>query len=416
MLPVLAPILAQAITFAAGDRTEVRTRLNDVDAYFDVETRPSLELELRTPRTSWTLTYFPSLIFLAVGDSTYNEVLLLHSARASSTFRWPRTSLRLSQSGSYGERNFQVAALSAPETGPDTAAPEPTPADPNAPAQPPTTPPTTTPTTVVPDALRTNLQTLSYVSSRSQADLSYALSRRWTFGILGGYEVQGGLGREARGFYPLQRGPLGQLRLTFRSSPIDSLTSEVQGQYVDSKGGQISGDRQAVLAIADERWVHEFSVNARSDLSAGIGYTRFKPEGGKTDNDLHPFANAGLQHRLYKADFALEAEYAVRLSPVIDRNTGAVDRRFQWLTQLTWTRDQLSFLLNLVGVESLERDTVLSLTSYTGSFAMRYELTNEFAFDTGVRAFWQRAGINPESTVGGTLFAGLTYAMQPEPL
>src|SRR6266545_1619223 len=112
---VLAPILAQALTFYASDRTEVRTRLVPDDVYLDAETRPSVELELATRRTRWSLSYSPTLSALAIGDSNFGEVVLFHSARADAIFRWPRSQLRLSQSGSFGDRNFQVAALSAPD-------------------------------------------------------------------------------------------------------------------------------------------------------------------------------------------------------------------------------------------------------------------------------------------------------------
>ena len=62
-------VLAQAVTVAAGDRTEIRTRVQGSDLRFDAETRPSVRLALTTPRTSYSFGYIPTVTALAFGSA-----------------------------------------------------------------------------------------------------------------------------------------------------------------------------------------------------------------------------------------------------------------------------------------------------------------------------------------------------------
>src|SRR5687768_2125644 len=98
-------VLAQAVMVTAGDRTELRTRVQGSDLRFDAETRPFVRLALTTPRTSYSFGYIPTVTALAFGSED-SELIFAQSADANATFRWEHTSFSINQSGSYGTRNF----------------------------------------------------------------------------------------------------------------------------------------------------------------------------------------------------------------------------------------------------------------------------------------------------------------------
>src|SRR4051794_22730146 len=119
MGPVLGPllllplVLGQAVTVSVGDRSEARARVQDHLVRYDVETRPAVRLQARTPRLSLSLGYSPSLTGTGVG-APEARFALTHSAYASAGTYWRRTRLSLTEAVSYGRQNFRAAAVAAP--------------------------------------------------------------------------------------------------------------------------------------------------------------------------------------------------------------------------------------------------------------------------------------------------------------
>src|SRR5262245_18315077 len=103
-------ILAQAVLLTASDRTEVRARIQASDLGFDVDTRPHFLLWLTTPRPSYSFGYVPTVTALAFG-APEGEVIVLRAADVGAQFRWEHTSFSISESASYGSRNFRAMSL-----------------------------------------------------------------------------------------------------------------------------------------------------------------------------------------------------------------------------------------------------------------------------------------------------------------
>jgi len=108
-------ILAQAVTVAAADRTELRTRMQSSTLRFDAETRPSFRLALTTPHASFSFGYIPTVTALSIAVGGEGEIILQQAADLSAGYRWEHTSISVSQSGAYGTRNFRALSVAAPQ-------------------------------------------------------------------------------------------------------------------------------------------------------------------------------------------------------------------------------------------------------------------------------------------------------------
>ncbi|GMU60053.1 MAG: hypothetical protein AMXMBFR34_18160 [Myxococcaceae bacterium] len=309
-LPLLALLLAARawgldVQYEVAARSDVRTRtvqpgsLGSVTS--EVEVRPSAGLLLGTADTRFGAAYRPSLLFrdpFALGP-----VGLLHRGQLLFTQRWPLVSLRVDVDGSWGTSD--ISALRPADTLPPGSVETPT------------------------------LGLLPYVRLWSRAGVDWQVGRRVTLGVDGGYQVSGSPGDLS---LPMQQGPFAALRLGWRPTERDTLTTTLQAAHADFVTGQV----QTVLQ-GTQTWRHTFTARTGLSLSGGVAFTREdipvidlpRPPQPGLYRELLPVASVSVDHRASGVG-TVDVLALARLGPFQDRFTGNVYERLEALGLARW--------------------------------------------------------------------------------
>jgi len=421
-------VLAQAVTVTGGDRTEIRARIQSSDLRFDAETSPFVRLALTTPRTSYSFGYIPTATVLAFGREDVDPIFQ-QAADANASFRWEHTSFSISQSGSYGARNFRAMAVASPNA-PGTAPPGTTPpggtgtTPPGGTGTTPpggtgTTPPGGTGTTppggtVGASQFRIVDQSITLASSQTQATLQQVFSTRTIGAISGRYEYGGGIGAESEGFLPIRKGPTVTLSLRKITSPADDFTTIAHGSSLET-----GSTMRAEIVDLGEQWTHRWSPGLVSSILAGVAAARSESNGfpRRLTTAVVPISTASLAYFFGVAGGRMRTASLVQFGPLVDRFTGDFDQRLQWLIDLSWTRYRLSLLAHFSGAQSVlprvvfSNTTLLPFNFYSGSASVLYRFTREFSMESGVRAAWVRVDGPDPYPLLWTVFVAGTYTL-----
>jgi len=395
-------VLAQAVTVTALDRTEVRTRAQSSMLRLDAETRPAFRLALTTPRTSYSFGYIPTFTALAIASED-GEIIIQQAADASASFRWEHTSFSISQSGSYGERNFRALAVAAPaptgSAGGTTGTTPPGGTGTTPPGGTGTTPPppTGTPpgqTGAIPNTqFRLADYNVTLATSQTRATLQQVFSTR-TFGTLsGGYEYGGGIGIQSEQFLPIRKGPLVTVSVRHSVSPADDLTTVTNGTYLET-----GSNMRALMVDLGEQWTHRWSPVVVGSLLVGASAARAESDGfpRRRTSALVPIATASLEYGFGLSRGRTRVASFLQFVPIIDRFTGDFDQRLQWVVDVNWTRHRLSLIANFAGAQSVlprvvfSNSTALPFNYYSGTWSVLYHFTHELSAEGGFRAAWVR--------------------------
>jgi hypothetical protein len=415
-------VLAQAVTVTGGDRTELRTRVQGSDLRFDMETRPFARLALTSPRSTYSFGYIPTLTALAFGSEDA-EFIVSQAADANAGFRWQHTSFSISQSGSYGERNFRAMAVAAPTpTTPGTGTPGTTPPGGTGTTPPGgtgTTPPGgtgTTPPGGAPSASQFRLidQSVTLGASHTQATLQQVFSRRTIGAIIGRYEYGGGIGAESEAFLPIRRGPSLTLSLRRITSPADDFTTIANGTSLET-----GSTMRAQIVDVGEQWTHRWWPGLVSSFLAGVAAARAESDGfpRRRTTAVVPVGTLSLAYVFGLSGGRMRTASLVQIGPLVDRFTGDFDERLQWLIDVSWTRYRFSLLTHFTGAQSVlprrvfSNTTLLPFNYYSGSVSALYRFTRELSVESGVRAAWVRVdGPDPYPLLWSVFVAG-TYTL-----
>jgi hypothetical protein len=361
-------VVAQVVSLTLGDRTETRARTLSNTTYFDVETRPLAQLDVKGRRARWSLTYVPTISTLSLGTSL-EQTLFLQLGRSELSYRWRRTTLRWIEDASYGRQSFQVYALSqAPVTTGGAGAP------PGG-----TAPPGGIGSTSQLGYLH---QTLLTGSLDSTAEIDHAFTRRVQGQLSGGYRLFGGLDNTSREALPWMRGPHGSARLSVRASRVDTLSTSVNGYSLVASNG-----RTPWLTWAEEEWEHRWSRQWSGRWTAGAASANGYPMLG--------VASTSIRWRtLLGRESAFLADGAVRLAPMIDARTALVDERVSAELGGAWSRGDWTLLTRGTWVRSTDTKKATGVEILLGSAGISWQVARWVALETGVRA--------TQYTVGGT--------------
>jgi hypothetical protein len=365
MHALLGPILAQALSLSVQDTTTVRLRRFGDTTFYDADTQPSVELALRTQRTSFSIGYGPTLTLDSIGSDP--ELVILHAGSAAVSTRWRRHFLTLSQQGGYGEQNFLAAPI---EPGVSVT-------DPNAPPLPTATPETQS---------RQLNEVISYGFASNMLSLTHLLTRRLSLSESAGYSTSSGFDDLARTIFPLQREVFAGITVGYALTRGDTLFARGEARYV------LTGPVGALIVIAEERWAKRWTPNLSTELGAGAAYTESEdsaaPE-APPEKQVVPVATAALRVGRGRPNERDELQIASQLTADVDRTSGEVDERVLWSVGSEHIRGRLTLSASGVGSQSLENDTENALTSISGSIAAAYALSDSFAATTGISAAWQ---------------------------
>jgi hypothetical protein len=414
-------ILAQAVAVTVGDRTEARTRVDSGHVFIDADTRPSIQLDAWTPRTTFGLGYSPTVTALGI-NSPNAVVVVVHSAQAVAGYRFERTSFSLGENVTYGRENFRALSIASasqlgptPAAGPGTMPPGQTgsPPDPTASGQGGQTPaPGATP---LPQVQGVD-ETVVYGSSNTSARIQHAFSRRLGGAVTGSYQISGGLDARSRAAIPVQKGPGAGAGVRYIATLVDTVGLTVTGDAIRTEApatALLPATTTEIRQIgAVVNWAHRWTGQLSGQLFGGAFYERTEQLDPPTEatNDVRPEIGASLNYLTGFQGGHLAVGISSTIAPVIDRFSGLVDERASWATVISWTRGRLTLLGTVAGVESLyAAETAPSFLSYAGSAGAIYRLTREWSVDGGVRASWQRSlGVGTLPILWGA-FVGITY-------
>jgi hypothetical protein len=418
----LVPILAQSVAVAVGDRTEARLVIEQNDRRPEAATTPFAAVTLNDRRSSLLLRYGPSFTLTPL-DAKHPDLLIFHSAIALGNMRFRRTTVTLSQSGGYGERNFLVSAVAAP----DRVVPTPVPGSGTTPApgesQP--TPGSTTPAPGAPgggsstgagaNAALPNAsapaalsdQTVRFAELRSELSIAHELSRRSVTTQNVGYVVTGGVGDSKR-LYPMFYGPHVGAAYGYQLSSADRIIASSRAEYLSTSGG----GRFATVAI-ETGYSHQFNSHFRAGASVGLAYARIEDSEGNVTASLYPTfglgSGAALSYETRLAGGRLSLNAAAGYAPALDSTTAALDPRINAFTGARFIRRRLIVYTTGSGIFSLKPNDQGALNSVTAAFGAGYDLGAGFGVDAGVRAAWQ--SFQGSQTIPPTyaFFVGLSW-------
>jgi len=408
MKSLLAPIIAQLLTAGAGARTEVRdvVEIGGVQ-HLEGAASAGVGVNLNLPYLSIAVGYSPSVTVDPL-ESTPREVIVTDtvfaSARASHTFRFRRSSLTLSQTAGYTVQNPVLQALSGPpparaqlpplggDTGGGNGAPDG-----------PEPPPDGSEAADLRRAEDYRVQTWNLYSS---IEYERQISRPTTFSATAGYSFGAGFGI-ARETNPLVQGPDARIELGHELTRRDDLTTLLVGQYRWSELGN-----HGQIVLLGERWAHDFSRRTRSEVGAGITYSREWTGDGAVLNGIYPAGTASISNTSRFASGMLTLGAGATAAPFLDVTSATVDPRLGVGGNASWTRRRwtLSALISSAISFSTEPDAPGALNSLFASATAVYDLRGGFFLDFGARSAWQEfegvTVVNPESAI----FVGLGWS------
>ena len=354
---LLGPLLAQAITLTAGDRTEVRARTQSGEMRSDATTSATLQLARPAPPFSWTLAYNPSFTWMSFGASD-SQKLIMQGVRAFARLQDRRTAFELSEDLTYGRQNYRVAALSAPTAG----------SPPGSTAQPSTSAVATSSLNVVDQVVLTG-------STSTTARLMHTLSPRLSALASAGYTESGGLDSASRATVPLFRTGSGTASMGYRLTPVDDLMTSGTGTATQMWNGE-TRVRNWIVTI-QESWLRRWSRQLTSRLSAGVAPTSSSPGG---------VASAAVTYQDRVASGTLGTVAAMDLASLIDARTGELAQAVSASVSSSWLTGHFGLSGSASAVQSLDAPSSRGFSSYGLGATALYTMETQLTFEGGVRA------------------------------
>jgi hypothetical protein len=399
---LLAPLLAQVVTLGVADRSEARY-LAPYAYKYEASTAPGLRLNLRWPRYEAVLGYDASLI-VAPLEQGPRDLLVYHTLLFSTSYRFRRSAISLSSTGSFGEVNFRAQALGAAaptEPGSTPGTPSDQGSQPDLVRPPEPTAPEAQPQTRIRD------EPTRHGSWSTTLGAGHRPTREVTLAASVTYTMAGGLDDQAREDYPLTRGWVAAIFGTYeyKLSARDALGTNVTLQQGwSTRDAQGAESTEVTSLLAGETWTHRYSKHTSSQLGAGISFTRTPLYEVYTAWSIYPTFTAAVLHEARLAKGLLTLSLSAFSAPELDPLRATVDPRIGAAGAVGWSRDRFS--------TSLTASTAFSIAdadNNPGAFDQRqaalvagYRLTDWMLVDAGGRL--------TELNYQGTTTIPLTYA------
>jgi len=411
MSGLFGPILLQVVSLGVTDRTEVRV-VHGQTQYSEAATYPYLGLNFRWKHTTLIVTYGPPSLTLSPLDAKKPTLLASQSAAIAASYRWQRTTLTVSQSGSYGDVNFQTQALAGAP--PDlnagaspngTSNPTPsasgtgTPSSPQ-PAQPP--PGTTLP---VANQYLARGEVVRYATLASSVRVTQLISPVLSVSSVVGYVASGSVGSNAANDYPVVKGMSADVSARYQLNHADNVTSSLGTQFAHAS----TGDNGWFLA-ATESFGHLFDARTTGRVGGGVSLSRNSRSDGLVSYSIYPDFAAFISHTTPQKDGAFTYGAAVTAAPVLDPVRATVDPRLSSSLFAGWGYGR--FTTSVAGGSAISlasRDDQGALNSLFVTLGANVRLVDAVSLNTGVRAFWQsfQGKTSVPATYAG--FLGLTF-------
>jgi hypothetical protein len=384
---MLGPLLAAAAISGAvelSDRSEVRVRNSGeaVGTVLDLETAPAALLRLHTRRWDLAALYSPRLVLRQVDAYPLPEVL--HRGALLLGLRFRRALLGIHADGAYGTYSFTglVPAPTIPGATPDASPP---------------------PIQQLPPA-----STIAYASLRAGASLRYAATRRLTLSGVAEHRMSGGVDEVARAVVPFQYGPHGELRAEYALSRKDRLVSSLDASWATFTSGP-----RNTLVEATEAWQRALGRRTRLTIGGGAALVIAQVQAADPRSARpYPLAEAEVVHRIPAR--RVEARFALRLAPIVDRLSGRVDERLGATASAVWSPTSLVAVRALGGAaQTLPGSADRAFTLMTGEAAIAVRVSTWVRVEAGTRGAWQGGRGAGALASQWVVFSGATVTLPP---
>lgn len=186
---------------------------------------------------------------------------------------------------------------------------------------------------------------LRYQALRGDLGLEWRVAPRTTLTTTAGAFIEGGEGAEAEAQRPLQRGVRADAGWGFRASRLDDL-----GLRLSALGTRLDRGPTSAVATLEASWRRRLSRAFQGWIGAGATGAYEDPRGSIANREVLPTAELGVAHTppppaTSEGEDAparerpaprVSTRAALRLSPSIDRATGAVDQQLEGTLRVGW--------------------------------------------------------------------------------
>lgn len=192
----------------------------------------------------------------------------------------------------------------------------------------------------------TTTSRLRYQAARGGLGLTGKLDARTALTLGAGAFVEGGDGPRAEAISPIQRGVRAEAGLGWIATRLDRL-----GLHFAALGTRLERGPTSGVVSLDASWRRRFTRTVDGWLGAGAAGTYEDPRGGVAERRLLPSGELGVSHtppapqptsgeegapaRETPAP-RISSQAVVRLYPIIDRATGAVDPEVEASLRASW--------------------------------------------------------------------------------
>lgn len=398
----LAPRIERSV-LTLSDRTELRLRDNPgTSPPLDLTSTLTSAISVTAPRVSYSIGYGLSFIApdMTSVDPTTGGTDFLHNGRVGVTYARHRLGLTLALTGTYGT---QVAiGVSAPvrldATGPTTGTPAGTqPAGPGAPL------PTYVPAT----------QQLKTGSLGLNLGMTYALTRRWSYGINASTLAFGGIDFQSQRAVPPSRSATGSTSLGYQLTHQDTLATRLGVSYVyvlrlpdyqipardnrgrllrDKDGNQVYQPLPKVhggsFLTTDvfETWTHNLSKRAAASLGAGLSFVHSDPNEGSNTDSFFAIGNGSISYTEPLHDHATLA-LAGTIAVTTTYNPVLAEMQHQGVVSATatWSWHKWLAALSGAGASELPVYAPYSTRTASGTVLVGYTPADPVQLQAGVR-------------------------------
>jgi hypothetical protein len=379
-------------------RLYARHSLADEAVIVNAENQPRISAGLSWPTLQLELDYEPRLTLVDLFGSEPSPVLWLHSGAAQIWLRQPRYTLRLSQTGTWGDQEFMPFATS------EELQSAPAPPTANQPLGPMGARPTVPAVNLLP-----NVRSLRVAAEDTTADLTVSLTRRWHADTRASYGFSGGADNLARMFSPRQRRAELDNSIAFDWSRRDQLSTVLTGARLD-----ISNGYEHWLASLSEDWAARWSAATGSLIGMGIAFQDSTAPDRTTAAHWGPIGSADLTHALLLEDVRMHLQIGVGYAPEVNVLLGNLQNRLQFTSSASAAKGRWSVNLTLAWLQTVPANAPYAANVASAALAFEYEVRKWLGAQLGGHIVQQKL-TSLIGTTGGMwlLYAGIV-AHAPE--
>lgn len=382
-----------SLTLSDAARVYMRNGFADEAAIVNAENVPRLDAGLSWSTLQLELDYEPQLTLVDIFGSGPSPVLWLQSGAAQLRLRQPRYTVRLLQTGTWGDQELVAFATSRgvgplqPVQGPSTPnqSPPATSGGPMGPAL-----------NLLPDA-----RSLPIAAEETSADLAVSLTRRWHSDTRASYGFSGGADAMAQSVWPRQRRAQLDNSVAFDQSRRDQLNTVLTGARLE-----ISNGYEHWLGSLSENWAARWSAATGTSFGAGVAFQDSTAPDRTTTAHWGPIGSANFTHALVLDEVRVRLQVSLAYAPELIAVLGTVQNRLQFTSSATAFKGPWSVGLTLASMQTIPANAPDAASMASAAFAFEYEVRKWLGAQLGGQLIQQKL----TSLIGTTGGMWLVYA------